>query len=931
MDTGWESDHIWLYLLALGFSPNDEVPDGSDDLELETTFVTGSISELYVIASFLFAKLDKSRAEETFRDSSCGQSSVTNTDFRKKCCMWLKDIAKENESFAVRMAPSSFVSTGYKTICQLYWFARHVLVEDMKTNSVGTDIPVAEAGKLRPRDMYMASARYRVAYNKLLQIFQKEDFIIQEYNKKAQLLIQEINQIKSENAALQIKCCQMEQNDQTKKDKTERIQKVRSMWTLIMEILTSLKKEKEFVDSVLEDCVDQCILDGTNVVFSVPSLLAHRVENDTHELCAGNVYEAEKLNLLAVIQLLNEALRTLRDEHHQSELKQQPQFIEDKVTICKKLLQSLEAKSQGIEQQHCVSMSGSVSEKQDDWKAKWKSFLGVCPINLILDQNTELGLKASPPHSFDLEENDDVFCQHITSVSDVFGSIHEVCCEKDDGKLETMVYKSTSPPRRSSSVPLELSKASENRDVLIEKNFHTETCKGEETPVPSKVLKNGKNESTISEVWENAGDDVIQTESPVKKEDPLKKARDELAEEVARTVMSKSPESHEGEGMALEDLISSLAFNPFLTRKQIPRTPENLLTEIRSSWRKAVQTEGSLDIELAPAEVKIEEAPMEAGCIMQKAADSRSTCSIPVSPVPDFDPPLSERKSQLSSTEFRPQEQLRRSHVVESPDSETSGIQKREQTEAQELKCVVLNKSSVEDPEEQTFQYVKKSMNTSAVFSEDNSRTSVLPSDHFQGSLVDEMLDRNELLSSISPKDACWGILDETFPEELDNINPGESTNVESDFDITNSTYLPNSLLDEGAVQKSKLDLQSLFNTYKALKKTASSSEEELHQTHNGGGSISCRSDLSLEPEKREKDELCSPSEHFCLDEEFTKTPSPKSLNESKYSLSSLLVSYQDLEEMASMVHKIPLDLIHKLKDKEQLNEKLGTKEPSSG
>ncbi|KFP67676.1 HAUS augmin-like complex subunit 6, partial [Cariama cristata] len=144
------------------------------------------------------------------------------------------------------------------------------------------------------------------------------------------------------------------------------------------------------------------------------------------------------------------------------------------------------------------------------------------------------------------------------------------------------------------------------------------TCKGEETPVPSKVLKNGKNESTISEVWENAGDDVIQTESPVKKEDPLKKARDELAEEVARTVMSKSPESHEGEGMALEDLISSLAFNPFLTRKQIPRTPENLLTEIRSSWRKAVQTEGSLDIELAPAEVKIEEAPMEAGCIMQK-------------------------------------------------------------------------------------------------------------------------------------------------------------------------------------------------------------------------------------------------------------------------------------------------------------------------
>lgn len=59
------------------------------------------------------------------------------------------------------------------------------------------------------------------------------------------------------------------------------------MWTLIMEMLTSLKKEKEVVDSVLdvlEDCVGQCILDGTNVVFSVPWLLAHRVESDIHQV-----------------------------------------------------------------------------------------------------------------------------------------------------------------------------------------------------------------------------------------------------------------------------------------------------------------------------------------------------------------------------------------------------------------------------------------------------------------------------------------------------------------------------------------------------------------------------------------------------------------------------------------------------------------------
>ncbi|KFO14593.1 HAUS augmin-like complex subunit 6, partial [Balearica regulorum gibbericeps] len=147
---------------------------------------------------------------------------------------------------------------------------------------------------------------------------------------------------------------------------------------------------------------------------------------------------------------------------------------------------------------------------------------------------------------------------------------------------------------------------------------HIETCKEGKNSVPPHILKNEKDESTVSKVRENADGHVIQTESPVKKEDPLKKAIDDLAEEVAKTVIAESSQSGEGKAMGLEDLISSLAFNPFLTRKQIPRTPENLLTEIRSSWRKAIQTEGSSDTELAATEVVTEDAPMDVRPIMQK-------------------------------------------------------------------------------------------------------------------------------------------------------------------------------------------------------------------------------------------------------------------------------------------------------------------------
>ncbi|KQK78853.1 hypothetical protein AAES_110351 [Amazona aestiva] len=549
----------------------------------------------------------------------------------------------------------------------------------------------------------------------------------------------------------------MKQNTENKNDKTERIQKIRSMWLLIMEMLTSLKKEKEVVDSVLDILENRVILDGTKVVVSVPQFLSYGVENDVYQ------------------------------------------------------------------------------------------------------------------------------------------------------------------------------------------DLHIETCKVEKTPLSTDILRNGKDEPAISETGENAG-------YPVK--NLLEKTRDELAEEVAEAVVSESTLTGERKGMALEDLISSLCFDPFITRKQIPRTPENLLTEVRRSWRKAIQTEDSSDIKLNLPEVTIEEAPVDAYAC-KKMADSRFECFDPASSVPDFDPALSESKSQLSSTEFRPQKQMRISHI-ESPVSEASEIQESERTEAHGLKYIVLNNSSVDDLEEHTSQYVKSIMNTTDVCSENTCGMNVLPSDRFQGSLTGRMLHQNisSLLNSVSDETAYLGILGETFEgclegeqlrgilgetfegclegEQLSSTDANQSASFESDFVVMDSPYVAGGSKNEEGIERSKLDVQSLFNLHKALEKTPSTSEKELHQILNGGEPVSSVSSPSLAPEKRERDEFSSPQELFFLDEEFTKMPSPESLNEIKYSLSSLLASFQHLEETASMVHEIPLDLKQKLKDKEHLDEKPAMKELSS-
>ncbi|XP_021391121.2 HAUS augmin-like complex subunit 6 isoform X1 [Lonchura striata] len=870
----WEGEHLWIYLLALGFDPKryKDVRLGRD------MFAKPNSKAIFVVAYFLFSKLDKHRAKQTFKYSRF--TKLPSPRFRKQCCLWLREISKKEKGFP-QITPSILIwPGGAKLVHVIYRFARYVMTENMKKLSVGSCIPFAEAVMRRPRDIYIAKARHRVAYNKLLQILQREDFVFQEYWRKAQVLAGEIERTKSEYAVVWEEFRTKKQNDQNKNDTTERIQKVHSMWTLIVEMLTSLKKEKGIVDSVLEDCVNPCVLDGADVAVSVPGLLTYSVESNIYGFVTENLYEDGNLNFLTVIQLLNEALNTLRDEHCPCELKELHR-IEDMVTYYKNALQELKTESLRRKQEHYEPKHQSIAEKQEIWESKWKTVLGQCPFNLIWKDYLEPVSSCQSFSSSD-EEEDSVFYQSFPDHDDY----DEECLEECD---ETMIDTTLVPsiclsPLRSSLVPSS-SEASENGDLSIENVYVFEnlnTFVGNEKPVPQKNLKNGKEEIPTSEVDGNAYENVTQPKSVVKKDDLLEKARDELAEEIAKLVMSESPYSGEEKGMALDVLISSLCFNPFLTRKEIPRTPENLLTEVRSSRRKAIQTEDSLDLELSSTEVVTEESSVNATLSMQEEVDSM--CSERVSPVSDLGPPVSEQKFQLNSTESSSQEQVSVSHTLESSDSKTSGIQETERTESEEQNCSALSGSSVKDLS-QTLKNVEKSMNIPDTCLKSGSRANTLPSDH--SFLVDEKLCwKVSALNSICLGTADRGILDETLPE-----SPSMDLNISPDSDSIFFTMYSENTVDglenNEDMNKSNLDTESLSNSHEVLKKTASKSEEELHQTHNGDKSQSFRAKLNMSEEGEENED--DPS----MDEGFTKMPLPNSLDESKHSLSSLLVSCQ--------------------------------------
>ncbi|XP_037228373.1 HAUS augmin-like complex subunit 6 [Falco rusticolus] len=181
MGSEWEMKHFWLYVGALGFDPDA----GNGSLGLRTEMFDTSYSQMFLtVAYFMFTKLDQNRADESLKNC-CYSLFHAVPQFWKNYRRRLKEMADEDESCVLQIPPSVFISPlGPKFIHMFYQLARHVVIKELKNDSVGTDTPFAV--KLSPEYMCMADVRHRVAYNKLLTVFQRENFFLQEYEEKAQ-------------------------------------------------------------------------------------------------------------------------------------------------------------------------------------------------------------------------------------------------------------------------------------------------------------------------------------------------------------------------------------------------------------------------------------------------------------------------------------------------------------------------------------------------------------------------------------------------------------------------------------------------------------------------------------------------------------------------------------------------------------------------
>ncbi|XP_008101713.2 HAUS augmin-like complex subunit 6 isoform X2 [Anolis carolinensis] len=869
----WEKEHLWHNLLALGFDPEEAAAAAgkiSTHLRLgENMFDQPNKDAFHVVAWFLFSKLDQARCNEIFRLCFPPTDKREDAEHRKHSYEWMKKISDDCGEGFPPVVPSLFLSPGGpKFIHLMFHFSRYVLLHHIKVTSTG-GIPCPKALNSNSPDCSMAMAKFQVCQNRFLTALQKEDFLIQELQKKAQCLTKQIRNLQHENVDLDRQLQKMWENvPQNQHDTLQRrIEKVRCSWEAIMKVLHHLQNEREVVDAVLKGHVDEYVLDGTSVNINIPRPLIEKVEKEIHKFPIGNVYEGGKLNIVAVIQLLNRALKMLINERRHSEkdpLKLDLKYFERKTKSQNEALLRLKSLRLKLKHEDRKLISQMIAEKQQEWDLKWKICLGQSPFQLMRDPNPALDfLPAMSPLSFApaTEEayKSSVFCQFPASIPEVIKKNLQTDQFDGTGKAKECQGYSTVLTAERDVMSLNLARASEER-MASERESNADTPTSAE-PSEFQILKYTGRKSKLAESGKKRQTRILKTASSVKKEDLLKKAQEQLVEEVANVVVSESPQNVGGKGKDLEDLIGSLNSDPFLTRKQIPRTPENLISEIRSSWKKAIQVEESSKAESHHADATKKDLPQDTVPASGKPIDSSIAVFM------SSDSAESPFFLEMPSSESLKQGILGRNEL--SPHQRCAGPLD-ESFFKQRLTLTVSNSPATGNPAFSLNAVNKcaselcddpgKSTETLSTYSQDSSMCSTLP---WAGTRMSSgnCDDSQEVVN--------FSILQETIPEEAESISPTGFKDLESDEVKEDSSQDNNKGFSvHVAENERKLDLHSIRKRYKALEKTLfknSSSRKPISRR---------RSDFSLLSVGLETTNVLSPSgKPYAFDAELMKPP----------------------------------------------------------
>ncbi|XP_053089155.1 HAUS augmin-like complex subunit 6 isoform X1 [Pangasianodon hypophthalmus] len=544
----------------------------------------------YLVVHFLFKKLNPTRVQDVFRHCWPVLDHKSDAEFRKVTFGWLQEIANEKGSnFPKVVASHLHSSSGPRFVNLMLHLAKYVMLKMMKNFSTdGTWVPEAAAVPASSQELELK--RFQMVKRRFQRVSVEQDALIQDYQKRARHLEKSLKDHKAEDVKYDDLLKKYENTTNLEKDLLEKIHKVRSLWAEIDKALSRLEGERSMLASVIEGKGDQYVLDGKDISVKIPAVLLERMERLSHQTSAGSLYEEGQPVILRLLELLNVGLRLLSEERAKlsgpsSQLSHQP--LQEQALLMNRSKETLKSMRRKLTKEDIPQIKSNIKKLELDWEKKWAECLSHTPLTSFLKDDPVLDfLSPMPPLSFEAASEvsfkASIFSQYPAKLSELPEQTlkEQPCLTEQEVKMDGDFL--------SSSLPVE----DKTEDILFSSCFASprpvSPCVVHPlTPTSVKVPSVAPTPSPVQASKRRPLLSQMKTSAVKPKAQILELEYENLASQFAEAV-TMSPVDGRKSGMELEQLLNTLA-DPFTTKKQLPRTPESLIMDVRTSWRKAVE------------------------------------------------------------------------------------------------------------------------------------------------------------------------------------------------------------------------------------------------------------------------------------------------------------------------------------------------------
>ncbi|XP_061921184.1 HAUS augmin-like complex subunit 6 isoform X1 [Entelurus aequoreus] len=583
--------YLWFALLSLGFQPDNYrlsnvSKSSARHIKLgPNMFDKPNKDAFFIVITFLLEKLNPTRFQQTYRFCLPVVGNKQDAEFRKVTCAWLRELMDETGYTGSKMLASLLLSPGGPKFTSLMLhLAKQVMLLEMTSFNTGDGF-VPEAAAMPASSLDMARKRLHLAKTRFLKEAVRQDRVLQEYQKRAKGIEDSLRHLRDENKKYDaLLKHHVGDSPQPEVPSTNKTVMVRSLWSTIDEMRLTTEESQHVLGSVLKGVVDQYTLDGTDRRLQIPRCLIETIEQLPQQLSSRNVYQARQLDLLYVLELANHALRLLKERCRvQKTPKPKVELIhlEQKCQQMARELQDLQLLRLKSSKEEIPEVRRSIRDLEAEWDRKWINTLKETPLISFLNEDQAPGF-LSPMACLSFEPAADasygpsVFSQFPAKLPNKSEE-----CKLGDGTTCSFLKSSFSTVEKH-----------QQGDISAATSPHVNTsldCFFDTPPSPPQKTPSVPQQAAVSMTGS-----LHAKETPTRAKIPvLDMECDNLADQFADAVATTSPAADHLSGLDLDWILGTLHGDPFSTRKQLRRTPDSLILDIRSSWRKAVEEDSA--------------------------------------------------------------------------------------------------------------------------------------------------------------------------------------------------------------------------------------------------------------------------------------------------------------------------------------------------